>query len=167
MRRGNYTFRSRPSILPWLIIAATIVIGDQLSKLWISKLLQTRESIRLTPFLNLVLAHNKGAAFSFLASASGWQRYLFTGISIIAIIFILYFLRRNTSQKLFCWSLALILGGATGNLIDRLLYGHVIDFIDFYVGTWHWPAFNIADSAITIGAVLLILDEFKRVGRSK
>ena len=153
--------------MPWLIIAATIVIGDQLSKLWISKLLQTRESIRLTPFLNLVLAHNKGAAFSFLASASGWQRYLFTGISIIAIIFILYFLRRNTSQKLFCWSLALILGGATGNLIDRLLYGHVIDFIDFYVGTWHWPAFNIADSAITIGAVLLILDEFKRVGRSK
>lgn len=154
-------------MMPWLLIAAVIVIADQLSKLWMVKLLQGVPVIRLTSFLNLVLAYNKGAAFSFLASASGWQRYFFTGVSIIAIVFILYFMRKNAGQRLFCAAFALILGGAIGNLIDRLLYGQVTDFIDFYIGTWHWPAFNIADSAITIGAVLFILDELKRVNRSK
>jgi len=153
--------------MPWLLIAAVVVIADQLTKLWMVKLLQGVPVIRLTSFLNLVLAYNKGAAFSFLASASGWQRYFFTGVSIIAIIFILYFMHKNAGQKLFCWAFALILGGAIGNLIDRVLYGQVTDFIDFYIGTWHWPAFNIADSAITIGAVLFILDELRRVNRSK
>lgn len=154
-------------MLPWLVIAAVIVIGDQLTKLWISKLLAGGKFISLNSFLNLVLAYNKGAAFSFLASASGWQRYFFTGISVVAIVFILYFMRRNAGQKLFCWAFSLILGGAIGNLIDRIMYGHVIDFIDFYIGKWHWPAFNVADSAITIGAILFILDELRRVNRSK
>ncbi|WAW09324.1 signal peptidase II [Oxalobacter vibrioformis] len=154
-------------MMPWLLIAAVVVIADQLTKLWMVKLLDGVPVIKLTAFLNLVLAYNKGAAFSFLASASGWQRYFFTGVSLIAIVFILYFMRKNAGQKLFCWAFALILGGAIGNLIDRLLYGQVTDFIDFYIGTWHWPAFNIADSAITIGAVLFILDELRRVNRSK
>ena len=154
-------------MLSWLMIATAIVICDQLTKFWIGKQLQMGQSISLTSFLNLVLAYNKGAAFSFLASASGWQRYFFTGISIVAILFILYFLRRNAGQKLFCWSFSLILGGAAGNLIDRLIYGHVIDFIDFHIGTWHWPAFNVADSAITIGAILFVLDELRRVNRSR
>lgn len=167
MGSRNYTFRSRPSMMPWLLISAVIIIADQLTKLWMVKLLEGVQVIKLTSFLNLVLAYNKGAAFSFLASASGWQRYFFTGVSIIAIVFILYFMRKNAGQKLFSWAFALILGGAIGNLIDRLLYGQVTDFIDFYIGTWHWPAFNIADSAITIGAVLFILDELRRVNRSK
>ncbi len=154
-------------MLPWLIIAALIIVGDQLTKLWIVKILQAGQVIRLTPFLNLVLAYNKGAAFSFLASASGWQRYFFAGFSIVAIVFILYFMRKNAGQKLFCCAFTFILGGAIGNLIDRLFYGQVTDFIDFYVGTWHWPAFNIADSAISIGVVLFVLDEFRRVNRSK
>lgn len=154
-------------MLPWLIVAAVIIICDQLTKLWIVKLLQGAQFITLTSFLNIVLAYNKGAAFSFLASASGWQRYFFTGVSLIAVLFILYFMRKNAGQKLFCWAFALILGGAIGNLIDRVLYGQVTDFIDFHIGTWHWPAFNVADSAITIGAILFVIDELRRVNRSK
>lgn len=154
-------------MLPWLIIAAVIIICDQLTKLWIVKLFQGGQFINLTSFLNIVLAYNKGAAFSFLASASGWQRYFFTGISIIAVLFILYFMRKNAGQKLFCSAFSLILGGAIGNLIDRVLYGQVTDFIDFHIGTWHWPAFNVADSAITIGAILFVIDELRRVNRSK
>ncbi|MDR0933974.1 MAG: signal peptidase II [Burkholderiaceae bacterium] len=167
MGSGNAIFRARPGITLWLVIAALIIICDQLTKIWVGKLLHMGQSIRLTSFLNLVLAYNRGAAFSFLAAASGWQRYLFTGISVIAIIFILYFMRRNAGQKLFCLSFSLVLGGAAGNLIDRLLYGHVVDFIDFYVGRWHWPAFNIADSAITIGVILFLLDEFRRVHKGR
>lgn len=167
MGSGNYSFRSSPRMLPWLVIAAAIVVCDQLSKIWISKLLKMGQTIDVTSFFNLVLAYNKGAAFSFLASASGWQRYFFTAISIIAVIFILYFIKKNTRQKLFCWSFSLILGGAIGNLIDRLMYGHVIDFIDFHINTWHWPAFNIADSAITIGAILFVIDELRRVHKGR
>lgn len=154
-------------MLPWLIVAAVIIICDQLTKLWIVKLLQGGQFITLTSFLNIVLAYNKGAAFSFLASASGWQRYFFTGVSVIAVLFILYFMRKNAGQKLFCWAFSLILGGAIGNLIDRVLYGQVTDFIDFHIGAWHWPAFNVADSAITIGAILFVIDELRRVNRSK
>jgi signal peptidase II len=154
-------------MLPWLTIAAVIVGCDQLTKLWIVKLLQGGQFINLTSFLNIVLAYNKGAAFSLLASASGWQRYFFTGVSIVAVLFILHFMRKNAGQKLFCWAFALILGGAIGNLIDRVLYGQVTDFIDFHLGTWHWPAFNVADSAITIGAILFVIDELRRVNRSR
>jgi signal peptidase II len=112
-----------------------------------------------------VLVYNKGAAFSFLAAESGWQRHLFTAIGIAAAIYIIYLLRKHAGQRMFCWALALILGGAVGNVIDRILYGHVIDFLDVFIGNWHWPAFNIADSAICVGAVLFVLDELRRVGK--
>lgn len=158
--------KDKAGILPWLGIAALIVLFDQLSKIWISRILGYGQVIELTPFFNLMLAYNKGAAFSFLASQAGWQRYFFTIISIAAIIFIVYLLKRHAGQKLFCLSLALILGGAVGNLIDRSLYGHVIDFLDVHAAGWHWPTFNIADCGITIGAVLFIIDELKRVRKN-
>ncbi|WP_292936407.1 signal peptidase II [Noviherbaspirillum sp.] len=153
------------SLTPWLGIAAIIILIDQISKVVMSRLFVFGESRPVTSFFNLVLAHNKGAAFSFLANQAGWQRYVFTGIAIAAVIFIVYLLKRHAGQRMFCWALALILGGAIGNLIDRIVYGHVIDFLDFYVGTWHWPAFNVADMAIVGGAALFVLDELRRVGK--
>ncbi len=149
----------------WLGIAAVIVLLDQVSKITLSRLMTFGQSEAVTSFFNLVMVYNKGAAFSFLADQQGWQRYLFAGISLAASLLILWMLKRNPSQRLFCWALALILGGAIGNLIDRLVYGHVIDFLDVHVLGWHWPAFNVADSAITLGAILFILDEFRRVNR--
>ncbi|HEY0846284.1 MAG TPA: signal peptidase II [Noviherbaspirillum sp.] len=161
------TFSTSPStsLTPWLGIATIIILIDQITKVTITKLFTYGESLPVTSFFNLVLAHNKGAAFSFLAAEGGWQRYLFTGIAIAAAVFIIYLLKRHAGQRLFCWALAMILGGAIGNLIDRVLYGHVIDFLDFYAGKWHWPAFNVADMAIVGGAALFILDELRRVGR--
>ncbi|MEN3295268.1 MAG: signal peptidase [Burkholderiales bacterium] len=149
--------------MPWLAIAAIVVVLDQITKIAITKSFTFGESLPLTSFFNLVLTYNKGAAFSFLAAESGWQRYFFTGIAVAASAFIIYLLKRNPAQRIFCWALALILGGAIGNLIDRILYGHVIDFLDFHVNNWHWPAFNVADSAICVGAVMFILDELRRV----
>ncbi len=149
----------------WLGIALVVVLLDQLSKIMMSQLLVYGQSEPMTSYFNLVMVYNKGAAFSFLADQPGWQRYFFTGVSVIASLFILWMLKRNPTQRLFCWSLALILGGAIGNLIDRIAYGHVIDFLDFHVRGWHWPAFNVADSAITVGAILFVLDEFRRVNR--
>lgn len=154
---------SSSSLTPWMGIATIVILLDQLSKITINKLFVLGESQPVTSFFNLVLAYNRGAAFSFLDAAGGWQRYLFTAIGLGAAGFIIYLLKQNTSQRLFCWALALILGGALGNVIDRLLYGHVIDFLDFYFGTYHFPAFNLADSAITLGAGLFILDELRRV----
>lgn len=156
---------SSSSLTPWLGIAAIVILFDQITKVTISKLFVFGESRPVTSFFNLVLAHNKGAAFSFLATQTGWQRYLFTGIAIAAVIFIIYLLKRHAGQRLFCWALALILGGAIGNVIDRSIYGYVIDFLDFYVGTWHWPAFNVADMAICTGAALFVFDELRRVGK--
>lgn len=153
-------------MINWLGIASIIVLLDQVSKIAISKLLAVDGFIRVTSFFNLVLAYNKGAAFSFLASESGWQRYFFTGISVAASLFLIYLLKKHPTQKLFCWAVALILGGAVGNLIDRVMYGHVIDFLDFHIGTWHWPAFNVADSTICIGVLLFVLDELRRVGKN-
>jgi signal peptidase II len=149
----------------WLGIALVVVLLDQASKIMMSQFLLYGQSETITSYFNLVMVYNKGAAFSFLSDQPGWQRYFFTAISVIASLFILWMLRRNPTQRLFCWSLALILGGAIGNLIDRIAYGHVIDFLDFHVGGWHWPAFNVADSAITVGAILFVLDEFRRVNR--
>lgn len=149
-------------MIPWLSIATIIMLLDQLSKIVIVKTFVSGESQQIMPFFNLVLVYNEGAAFSFLASQSGWQRYFFAGLSLAAAIFIVYLLKKHAGQRLFCWAMALILGGAVGNLIDRLLYGHVIDFLDFHVGGWHWPAFNVADSAILIGAALFILEELRR-----
>jgi signal peptidase II len=156
------------NLAPWLGIAAIIVLIDQITKLAISKLFVFGEALPVTSFFNLVLTYNPGAAFSFLAGQSGWQRWVFTAIAVGAVVFILYLLRRHAGQRLFCWALALILGGALGNLIDRVLYGHVIDFLDFYLPNSdlpHWPAFNVADMAIVGGAALFIVDELRRLGK--
>ena len=158
---------ARASLAPWLGIAAIVILLDQLSKIVIQKLFVYGEEKVITSFFNLVHARNPGAAFSFLSDAGGWQRYFFTAIAIAAVAYMLYLLRRHSGQRLFCWALALIMGGAIGNVIDRLLYGHVIDFLSFH---WHgigtFPAFNIADSAITVGAVLFIYDELRRVNKN-
>ncbi|MGF6599393.1 signal peptidase II [Paraburkholderia sp. GAS448] len=155
------------SLAPWLGVALIVILFDQLSKIAISKVFAYGESVAITPFFNLVLVYNRGAAFSFLAAAGGWQRWAFTGLGVVAALVICYLLKRHGTQRLFCTALALILGGALGNVIDRLVYGHVIDFLDFHVRGWHWPAFNLADSAITIGAALLVFDELRRVRGSR
>jgi signal peptidase II len=163
------TFSSKPStgsMLPWLGIAFIVILLDQLSKISITKLFALGEEKVITSFFNLVLAYNYGAAFSFLDKAGGWQRHMFTAIGIGAALYIIYLLKRNSGQRMFCWALALILGGALGNVIDRIAYGHVIDFLDFHwQGLGHFPAFNIADSAICIGAALFVLDELRRVNK--
>ena len=155
------------SMLPWLGLALLIFLIDQLTKIVIERSFSFGEVRPITSFFNLVLTYNKGAAFSFLANASGWQDEFLTAVGIGASLFILYLLARHGTQKLFSLALALILGGAIGNVIDRIAYGHVIDFLDFHVAGWHWPAFNVADSAIVGGAALLILDELLRVRKSK
>ncbi|NHZ43026.1 signal peptidase II [Massilia aquatica] len=153
-------------LMPWLGIAAIVILLDQLTKIAIQKTFVFGEEKVITSFFNLVLAYNKGAAFGFLNSQPGWQRYFFTGVAVIAVGFILYMLKRHAGQRLFCWALALIMGGAIGNAIDRLAYGHVVDFLDFHIASLgHFPAFNIADSAICIGAALFVFDELRRVNR--
>lgn len=144
----------------WLGLSALIVILDQISKQWISGHFAYGESLPVTGFFNLVLAHNKGAAFSMLNDAGGWQRWMFSIIAVVASVWITWLLHRHPMQKLFCLALALVLGGAIGNLIDRISYGYVVDFLDFHWDNHHFPAFNIADSAITCGAALLLLDSF-------
>src|SRR5579871_1711438 len=151
------------SLAPWLGIALIVSLSDQLTKIAVHKVFAYGVSHEITPFFNLILVYNRGAAFSFLAMAGGWQRWAFTALGVIAALVICYLLKRHSGQKMFCTALALILGGALGNVIDRLMYGHVIDFLDFHAGGWHWPAFNLADSAITIGAILLVIDELRRV----
>jgi signal peptidase II len=164
MPKSKTTFQG---MLPWLILAIIIILADQFTKTLIVGYYKLGDSTPVTNFFNIVRAHNTGAAFSFLAGAGGWQRWFFTGIGAIATIFILWMLRSHHSQKLFAFALACILGGAIGNVIDRLIHGYVVDFLDFYYGNWHFPAFNVADSAITIGAICLILDEILRVRRGK
>ncbi|MDO8413796.1 MAG: signal peptidase II [Gallionellaceae bacterium] len=144
----------------WLGLSALVIILDQISKIWITSHFMYGESLAIFSLFNLVLAHNTGAAFSFLSDAGGMQRWLFSAIAIIASIWIVWLLRRHVQQKLFCLALALILGGALGNLIDRIAYGYVVDFLDFYWGVYHFPAFNLADSAITCGAALMLLESF-------
>jgi signal peptidase II len=144
-----------------------IFLLDQVSKIWITGAFRLGDSVPITSFFNLVRVHNAGAAFSFLADAGGWQRWFFTGLGLAAALWMIYMLRSHAGQKLFSLALALLLGGALGNVMDRLLYSHVIDFLDFYWGTWHFPAFNVADSAISVGAALLILDELLRVRRGR
>ena len=160
-------------MLLWLGIAFVILLADQFTKLLIVGSFSLGDSQTVTSFFNLVRVHNSGAAFSLLSTASGWQRWFFTGIGVVATLFILWLLRSHPTQKLFCFALALVLGGAVGNVIDRIAYGHVVDFLDFH---WDWlspvfyqghfPAFNVADSAISVGAVCLILDELIRVRKS-
>jgi signal peptidase II len=159
--------KNRGSLAPWLGIAAIVILCDQLSKISITRLFTLGEEKAVTSFFNLVLAYNRGAAFSFLSNQAGWQRYFFTAIGVAAVVFIVYLLRRHAGQRMFCWALALIMGGAIGNVIDRLVYGHVIDFLDFHLASFgHFPAFNVADSAITLGAILFIYDELRRVNKN-
>ena len=155
------------SMLPWLGLALIILIADQFTKVLILGYYQLGDSTYVTSFLNIVRAHNTGAAFSFLATAAGWQRWFFTGIGVAAALFIVWMLKSHAGQKLFSFAMACILGGAIGNVVDRLLHGYVVDFIDFHLNAWHFPAFNVADSAITVGAVCLILDELLRVRRGR
>lgn len=154
-------------LYPWLTLALVIVLADQMTKIAVERIFDYGDVHPVTGFFNLVLTYNKGAAFSFLASASGWQGKFLTAVGIGASMFILFLLARHGTQKLFSLALALILGGAVGNVIDRVLHGHVIDFLDFHYAGWHWPAFNVADSAIVGGAALLIVDELMRVRRSR
>ncbi|MDD3017630.1 MAG: signal peptidase II [Comamonas sp.] len=149
-------------IWPWLLWALVIVLLDQLTKQWILRHYALWDSTPITSFFNIVRAHNTGAAFSFLANHSGWQRWLFVGIGVVATVLIVWQLRKYPAQKLFCLALASILGGAIGNVLDRLMHGYVVDFLDFYWGSYHFPAFNVADMGITIGAALLIADELLR-----
>ena len=154
-------------MLPWLGLALILLIADQFTKVLILGYYQLGDATYVTSFFNVVRVHNTGAAFSFLASASGWQRWFFTAIGVAAAIFIVYMLKSHAGQKLFSFAMALILGGAIGNVIDRMMHGYVVDFLDFHLGGRHFPAFNVADSAITIGAACLILDELLRVRRAK
>ena len=153
-------------MIRWLALAALLVALDQLSKFAVTRTLTYGASVEIAPFFNLVLVHNPGAAFSFLSSASGWQRELFIAIALVAAVWVIYLLRKYPRELLFCLALSLILGGAIGNLIDRVLLDVVIDFLDFHAAGYHWPAFNLADSAITCGAVLLVWESLRpRPGR--
>ena len=151
----------------WFAFSIVLVLVDQISKLWIVGSYQLGESHAITSFFNVVRVHNQGAAFSFLADASGWQRWFFTALGVSAAILIIWMLKNHPGQRLFCLALACILGGAVGNVIDRVLYGYVVDFLDFHWLGLHFPAFNVADSAISLGAAGLILDEFLRVKRGR
>jgi signal peptidase II len=159
---------SRRSVGSWLMLAALIILLDQLTKALIvrSFAFAERKAV-ITGFFDLTLLYNKGAAFSFLAAAAGWQRWFFIALGLAAAVFMIYLLLRHSAQKLFALALALILGGAVGNVIDRIFRGQVVDFLLVYYDRYFFPAFNVADSAISVGAVLLILDELRRVRRSK
>jgi signal peptidase II len=154
------------SWMPWLGLSLAILIADQFTKILILGYYKLGDATYVTSFFDVVRAHNTGAAFSFLAGASGWQRWFFTAIGVAAAVFIVWMLRSHAGQKLFSFALACILGGAVGNVIDRLIHGYVVDFIQVHWGRHYFPAFNVADSAITIGAACLILDELRRVRRS-
>ena len=159
--------RSASGLWQWLGLALVILMADQFTKVLIVGTYQLGDSTLVTQFFNVVRVHNSGAAFSFLAGAGGWQRWFFTVIGVGAALLILWLLKSHAGQKLFSFAMACILGGAIGNVIDRLLYGYVVDFLDFHGLSWHFPAFNIADSAITVGAACLILDELLRVRRGR
>ncbi len=158
IRKSNGIFKNGPAFA-WLAMSAVIVILDLWTKSLATEALTLYRPVNLTSWLNLTLAHNYGAAFSFLSDAGGWQRWLFTGLaSVVTLILIVWLLRLPAQEKLTASALGLIIGGAIGNLIDRSMNGYVVDFIDVYYRDWHWPAFNVADSAITCGVTLLLID---------
>ncbi len=146
----------------WFAISAVIVALDLYTKSLVQKAFSYGEHLTVTSYFDLVRYHNEGAAFSFLANAGGWQKWFFTAITAVAVIVITYLLIRHHTEKLFCTGLALVLGGAIGNLYDRLTLGYVVDFLYFHIDELYWPAFNVADSAICVGVALLVLDSFKR-----
>jgi signal peptidase II len=144
-----------------LILSLLVIAADQATKLWVLAALQPREVIPVVPAFNLTLVFNEGAAFSFLAGAGGWQRWFFVGVAVaVSTVLIVWLWRLKPEERLTAAGLSLVAGGALGNLIDRLAYGRVVDFLDFYWRAWHWPAFNVADSAITVGVGLLLLEAF-------
>ena len=159
--------------LIWLLLSALIVVLDLWTKSLATESLSLSRPVEVTSWLNMTLAHNSGAAFSFLSDAGGWQRWLFTGLaSIVTVVLIVWLLRLPAAEKRTAAALCMIIGGAVGNLVDRMAHGYVVDFIDVYYQNWHWPAFNVADSAITGGVILLLLDSLlqsiaaKRQGKS-
>lgn len=163
----NTRSSSGTGMLTWLGLAFIIVLADQFTKVLVVGYYHLGDSSYVTSFFNLVRAHNTGAAFSFLAGASGWQRWFFTALGVLAACVIVWMLKSHAGQRLFSFAMACILGGAIGNVLDRLLHGYVVDFLDFHSHGYHFPAFNLADSAITLGAVCLILDELLRVKRGR
>ncbi len=163
-----------PRLAVWLSLAALVIVADQFTKTLILGWFQLGDSRTVTDFFNLVRAHNPGAAFSFLANASGWQRWFFIGLGLVASGFIVWMLRAYPTQKLFCFAITMILGGALGNVIDRMIHGYVVDFLQFRFSVLeplfpggYFPSFNLADSAITLGAICLIVDEIRRVRQGR
>ncbi len=155
------TTNSEGSGLKWLMLAAAVIVLDRITKMLVVASFARGEELPVTGFMSLVLAYNPGVAFSFFAGAPDWTRWLLAAIAVVASVFLTWMLKRGGSRML-CAGLALILGGALGNLWDRIAIGKVVDFLLFHYGAWSWPAFNVADSAITVGAGLLILDSFRR-----
>ena len=155
-------------MLKWLWLSVLVVVLDQITKIVASNVLEMYQSVPVFPGFNFTLMHNPGAAFSFLSEAGGWQRWFFTVIAIVVSMVIFFWIKKlSETEKLQAIALALVLGGALGNVIDRIAYGYVIDFIQWYYDKWYWPAFNIADSAITAGVVLLIFDTLKSAKKEK
>ncbi len=152
---------SKWTLRQWIALALAIVVIDQITKFFIVQKFVLHETLYVTSFFNLVRVHNAGAAFSMFADAGGWQRYFFIGVAVVASAWVVWLLRRHPEQKLFCLALALILGGAVGNLIDRVIFGAVVDFVQVHYAGYYFPAFNVADSAITVGAGLLLWDGFR------
>lgn len=149
-------------MLKWIWLSALVIVLDQVTKYMAVHMLVMHEPLAVMPMFNLTLMYNTGAAFSFLSEAGGWQRWFFTGVALLVSLLIFNWLRSlQDGQRLQAVALSLVLGGALGNVIDRLLLGHVVDFIQLYYDRWYWPAFNIADSAITVGVVLLIFDTLR------
>jgi signal peptidase II len=152
-----------PSMWLWLGIALAVVLLDQFAKTLVVGGFVLGERREVTPFFEVVRWHNTGAAFSFLAGSAGWQRWFFVALALAASVFILWLLKRHAAQRLFCFAIAMVLGGAVGNVIDRIWHGYVVDFIHVHYRSFDFPAFNLADSAITLGAICLIVDELRRV----
>ncbi len=156
------------TMLKWLGLSLFAILLDQGTKLAIANSMQLYQSIRIVPYFKLTYVHNTGAAFSFLSEAGGWQRWFFAGLAlVISVVIAVWLARLKKHETLLAVALSLVLGGAIGNLIDRLAYGYVIDFLDVYYQTWHWPAFNIADSAITLGVILMLAESFGFGGSKK
>ena len=173
-RKGSGKSAGVASLSGWLALAVLVMLLDQLTKTLILGWFQLGDVRPVTSFFNLVRVHNTGAAFSFLAGASGWQRWFFIGFGLLASAFIVWMLRSHPTQKLFCFAVTMILGGALGNVIDRMLHGYVVDFLQFRFGFLepiftggYFPSFNLADASITLGAACLILDEILRVRRGR
>jgi signal peptidase II len=147
-----------PMMRKWLLVAFAIIVLDHLTKWWVSASLEFQQFVPVLPFFSLVRVHNTGAAFSILADAGGWQRWFFIAVGIVATVIIVRLLKRHAHEKRMALALALVLGGALGNVIDRVVLGYVVDFLYFHYRSFAWPAFNVADSAISVGAALLIWD---------